>query len=129
MLGSKVATVILLGAGLGGWACGTTTDVFTTGSGGASVAGRVTRGGAPIAAATIRINCDGAAPVFVTADSAGNYGVSLVTSEQTFDVRGGQVPCHFTEPALGAPRAEVDKVVGFARGPVLRVLQLVDLRE
>ena len=123
-------SLTLLGLALGAFACDSTTDIIIIGPGHASVAGQVTTSeGAPVPAATVRINCPGVSPVLITADAAGRYGANLSTSEQAMLGHNGQVSCHFTEPAVGPPHVQVDKVLGFALGSQLVPLQMVDLQE
>ena len=114
-----------------GIACRSAEDPFTSGPAAASVTGIVTSStGAPLAAVTIHILCDGGgAPVDVTTDGSGHYGASLDSGLDPFDGESGRLRCAFVEPATGPVRVEVDTALGFARGPVLRVLQRVDLRE
>jgi hypothetical protein len=112
-------------------ACGGPTDPFTSGPARASVAGTATdAAGQPLAQATIAIACGGSGPtVVIPADSAGHYLVNLATGPDPFVGSSGRLRCHFREPATGQARAQVDTVLGFARGPVLVVLQFVDLHE
>jgi hypothetical protein len=112
-------------------ACATPSDPFTTGPGHASVHGLVTdASGAPVPSTTVRIACAGGVrAVVIPADSNGGYLANLVTSSDAFAGRGGRLQCRFTEPATGLPRVQVDTTLGFARGPVLVVLQIVDLHE
>lgn len=112
-------------------ACQSAEDPFTSGPGSARVAGVVMNAaGAPLAATTIHISCaGGGTPVEVTTDSTGHYGVSLESGPDPFDGSYGRLQCRFTEPATGAARVQVDTALGFVRGPVLRTLQLVNLRE
>ena len=113
------------------FACDSTEDPFTSGPAGASVAGLVSApGGAPVTGTTVRIACaGGGASLDVVTDSSGRYGASLESGVDPFDGGSGSLACTFLEPATGQPRARVDTVLGFARGPVLRALQRVNLQE
>lgn len=112
-------------------ACRSAEDPFTSGPSSASVAGVVTdAGGAPLSAATIHISCaGGGAPVDVTADAAGHFAANLESGPDPFDGAYGRLRCQFTEPASGPAHVQVDTTLGFVRGPVLRTLQMVNLRE
>lgn len=111
--------------------CRSTEDPFTSGPGAASVAGVVTDpGGTPLSATTIHISCaGGGAPVDVTTDSTGHYGANLDSGPDPFDGGYGRLRCQFAEPATGPARVQVDTALGFVRGPVLRTLQIINLRE
>jgi hypothetical protein len=65
----------------------------------------------------------------VSTDSTGHYIANLYTGSNPFDGDSGHLPCHFSEPASGKARVQVDTSLGFVRGPVLVALQFVDLRE
>jgi len=112
-------------------ACQSTEDPFTSGPSGASVAGLVTGpGGTPLSATTVHISCaGGGAPVDVATDAAGHYGANLESGPDPFDGGYGRLSCRFAEPATGPARVQIDTTLGFVRGPVLRVQQIVNLRE
>jgi hypothetical protein len=125
-----VHSLALLGIALGAVACSTPTDPFTTGPGHADVMGLVTTAaGAPVAATTVRIACTGVSAVVVTTDSTGRYASGLYTSDHAFFGMSGRLSCSFSEPAAGPIRAQTNVKLGFARGPVLVVLQMVNLQE
>lgn len=112
-------------------ACSSEVDPFDSGPAHASVTGVLaTSAGAPLGGATIRIGCDGGGmPVDITTDSAGRYLANLETGSDPFDGQSGRLRCQFTEPAAAQARVQFDTALGFARGPVLVVLQVVDLHE
>jgi hypothetical protein len=117
-----------------GWfvaACGSPEDPFTSGPAGATVTGVVTAaGGATIAQTTIRIACAHQGKTVVArTDSAGRYVINLGTDPDPFEGSSASLRCHFSEPAAGDVRAQLDTSLGFVRGPVLRALQFVDLHE
>jgi hypothetical protein len=121
-----IALLVSVGALLGCMA----TDPFTSGPARASVTGVATSsGGAPLAQTTISIQCGGgAASLVLPTDSAGRYLANVSTGPDPFPGSSGRLRCQFAEPAT-VPRVLVDTVLGFARGPVLVVLQTVDLHE
>lgn len=127
---SIARSLALLGIAFGAFACDATTDPFTIGPGHASVMGKVTTStGAPVPSTTIRISCPGVSEVVIPVDTAGSYAANLTTSEPALQVGAGEVSCRFAEPAVGFPRVQVNARLGFARGPVLVPLQMVDLHE
>lgn len=110
-------------------ACDTSTDPFNSGPGRASVLGQVTdAAGAPVINTVVRIACGGAPEVTSPTDAVGVYSVGLSLPARAFEAASGRPVCHFSEPANGIVRAQLDTVLGFARGPVLVVLQRVNLR-
>ena len=114
-------------------ACGSPSalDSLASGPARATVTGLVRSSeGSPIAGTTIRIACSGAAdPVAVATDSAGHYLTNLFSGSDPFDGNFGELRCHFTEPAAGPSRVQLDTALGFVRGPFLVALQFVDLHE
>ncbi len=112
-------------------ACSSEVDPFDSGPAHASVTGMlVTSAGTPLGGATIQIGCDGGGvPVDVTTDSAGRYLANLESGSDPFDGQSGRLRCQFTEPAAAQARVQLDTTLGFARGPVLVVLQVVNLHE
>jgi len=112
-------------------ACSSPADPFTSGPGRATVTGLVAdAAGVRIAGAVVAIDCaDGAPGVRVTTDSAGRYLTNLETGPDPFDGSNAKLRCHLSEPAAASSRAHVDTSLTFARGPVLVILQTVDLRE
>jgi hypothetical protein len=118
---------LICGAGV---ACSSSNDPFTTGDGTASVQGLVTTSsGTPLASTTVLVDCQGSAPVATTTGASGVYLVNLTAPAAVLDIRGSRISCRFTEPDPTTPRAQVDTALGFARGPVLVALQMVDLHE
>jgi hypothetical protein len=112
-----------------GPSCDSPADPFTTGPGHASVAGKVTdASGAAVTGTTVSITCAGMSAVTAPTDSLGAYGMNLSLSAAAFDATGGRPSCRFTEPAVGTPQVQLDTALGFARGPVLVPLQMVNLQ-
>jgi len=112
-------------------ACTSTQDPFRTGPARAAVTGVVTDAqGAPVPVTSIRITCSGGgAAAIATTDSVGRYLASISTGSSPFLGSSGKLACHFAQPATGVSRAQLDTLLGFARGPVLVALQFVDLHE
>ncbi len=105
------------------------TDPFTSGPGHASVHGFVTDAtGAPVPGTAVRIACLGAATVTIPTDSLGSYAASLSLPAAWFKATDGEPSCHFSEPAAGAALVQLDTTLGFARGPTLVPLQIINLR-
>ncbi len=121
---------ILVGVSLASVACSSPTDPFNSGPGTATVQGQVTSAaGDAVPNTTVRIACPGVAAVIVATDAAGRYLTNLETSASSLTLSSNRVSCHFSEPAEGTARVQLDTALGFARGPVLVALQTVNLRE
>jgi hypothetical protein len=112
-------------------ACSSPSDPFTSGDGYASVQGQVIQGsGASVASSTVFVTCAGGFPPVATpTDASGRYLVNVTATAASLNAGGGQLRCRFTEPDTMNPRAQVDTLLGFTRGPALAALQTVDLHE
>lgn len=121
---------IFAGISLASLACSSPTDPFNSGPGSATVQGQVTSSsGAAMPNTSVRIACPEVAAVVVATDAAGHYLTNLEASASSLTLLSNRVTCHFSEPADGTPRVQLDTTLGFARGPVLVALQTVNLRE
>jgi hypothetical protein len=85
--------------------------------------------GGSIPNTTVRIACPGVAAVVVATDAVGRYITNLETSASSLTLTSNRVSCHFSEPAEGTARVQLDAELGFVRGPVLVALQTVNLQE
>jgi len=121
---------MLTGLSLASLACSSPTASDNGGPGNATVQGQVTSAlGGSIPNTTVRIACPGVAAVVVATDAVGRYITNLETSASSLTLTSNRVSCHFSEPAEGTARVQLDAELGFVRGPVLVALQTVNLQE
>lgn len=85
--------------------------------------------GSLIPGTTVSIGCGGAGAIVVTTNVSGVYTTELSVSQQAVTQTSGRVTCRFTEPATGIVNVQLDTTLGFAQGPVLVPLQVVNLHE
>jgi hypothetical protein len=83
-----------------------------------------------VSGSAVHVTCAGGTasdPALTDAD--GRYLIQLSATAAQLDAGGQLLRCHFSEPEPLAPRAQLDTLVGFTRGPALTPLQMIDLHE